>query len=98
MFFRFHSNHFSRATKKVAAGLFIVAMLFMGFAALIFAIPELFGYLAAIAFFLIGLSLLGYAVRLFAAAGDIEKQVEEPEQESYRRNVQIHSEIESEDF
>ena len=61
----------------------------MGFAILIIALPALFAALAAGVFFLIGLSIIGYAIKLFVA---IKKMGGGNSDDSdYRENVNIHS-------
>ncbi len=86
--FKFYHNQISRATRSFAAGVFIVGMILIGFAMLIIALPALFAALAAGVFFLVGLSIIIYAVKLFIAANRIDKSGQDDE--PYRSNVQIH--------
>ena len=99
MVFRFHTRQLSQATRGLAATVFIVGMLLIGFAMLIFALPELFAYLAAGVFFFVGLSILFYAVRLFLAASAMDRaanRAPEPDMPAgdepvvYRKNVTVH--------
>ncbi|MBN1817868.1 MAG: hypothetical protein JW828_10945 [Sedimentisphaerales bacterium] len=76
MVFRLYTKQISQATRGLAAGIFIVGMLLIGFAMLIFALPELFAYLAAGVFFFIGLVTLGYALRLFIAASSMDRHAQ----------------------
>ncbi len=96
MVLRFHTRQLSQATRGLAATVFIVGMLLIGFGMLIFALPELFAYLAAGVFFFVGLSIIVYAVRLFLAASAMDRaadQAPEPptgdEPVVYRKNVSV---------
>jgi len=101
MIFRFYTRQLSQATRGLAATVFVVGMLLIGFAMLIFALPELFAYLAAGVFFFIGLSVIVYAVRLFMTASAMDRAADaagepgggEPtgdEPVVYRKNVTMH--------
>ena len=87
MFFRFRSSEISKATNSIAAGIFIVGMVLIGFGVLIIALPALFAALAAGIFFLVGVSIIGYAIRLFVTI----KRMQGPDDDEYRHNVEIHS-------
>ncbi len=92
MAFKFYTNQLSQATRGLAAGVFIVGMLLIGFAMLIFALPVLFGYLVAGVFCFIGLSVLGYAIKLFIAASRMDQNFSSaPDQEgqpmTHRKHV-----------
>jgi multisubunit Na+/H+ antiporter MnhC subunit len=96
MVFRFYTKQISQATRGIAATVFVVGMLLIGFAILIFALPELFAYLAAGVFFLIGLSVIGHAVRLFFIASGMDRNMtadpnQQGQPETYRKNVTIHT-------
>jgi len=101
MVFRLYTKQISQATRGLAAVVFVAGMLLIGAAMLIFAIPELFGYLMAGIFCLVGLSVLGFAVRLFIAASKMDKNTPNTsgptdelggtnEPVVYRKNVQVH--------
>ncbi|AQT67095.1 hypothetical protein STSP2_00235 [Anaerohalosphaera lusitana] len=99
MFFRFSTNRFSQATNSIAATVFIVGMLLLGFSLFIFAVPELIGYIVAALFFLAGVSVLGYAVRLFIMAHQFNRRMgQDRGDRSYRRNVEIHVPDEDRDY
>ena len=83
--FRFYSNQLSQATRKIATVAFIAGMMLIGFGILIMALPELFALLAAIFFFIAGIGVMSYAVRIFCAASKISKQ-----EDVFRHNVKIH--------
>lgn len=89
MMFRFHSSQFSKATRGIAASIFIVGMLFIGFGVLILALPPLFIALAAGVFFLIGLSVIGYSIKLFFILKKMQQKPHDPN-DAYRNNVTIH--------
>jgi len=52
--FRFYTNMMSQASRSAASGILVVGLLLIGFGALILALPELFAFLAAALFFLVG--------------------------------------------
>ena len=87
MFFKFRSSEISKATNSIAAGIFVVGMLLIGFGILIFALPKLFALLAAGVFFMAGISVIGYAIRLFVTI----KKMQNMGEDEYRQNVEIHS-------
>lgn len=89
MFFGYSSKDISKATNTIAAGIFIVGMVLIGFGVLIIALPELFALLAAAVFFIIGLSVIGYAIRLFVTIKKMQGM--DGNNEIYRENVEIHS-------
>lgn len=85
--FRFHSNQFSQATKGVASGVLTLGIALLCFGGLIIALPAVFIFIAAGFFFLIGMSVVGYAIRLFLTARQMDKATGG---DSYRVNVNIH--------
>ncbi len=87
MFFKFRSSEISKATNSIAAGIFVVGMMLIGFGILIFALPKLFAWLAAGVFFMAGISVIGYAIRLFVTI----KKMQNMGEDGYRQNVEIHS-------
>ena len=66
--FRLYSNTFSRATRGVAAFLFTIALILIGFGVLIIAFPEIFAVLAATIFFIAGGSCAIFAFKVFIAS------------------------------
>ncbi|MCK4999377.1 MAG: hypothetical protein KAS23_07575 [Anaerohalosphaera sp.] len=89
MVFRFYSNQVQKASNSIAAGIFIVGMLLIGFGVLIYLLPDFFATLAAIVFFMIGLSIIGYAIRLFVATRKMSDL--SSNNSDYRENVDIHT-------
>ena len=71
--FRFHSNQFSQATKGVASGVLTLGLALLCFGGLIIALPAVFIFIAAGFFFLIGVSVVGYAIRLFLTARQMDR-------------------------
>ena len=87
--FRFYSNQLSQATRKISGIVFIVGLLLIGFGLLIMALRDLFVLLAASLFFLAGICTIGYAVRIFFAAGKMSRH-----DDAFRDNVKIHNPFE----
>ncbi len=87
--FRFHMNMLSQASRAVAATVMVVGMLLIGFAMIIAALPEIFAYLAAAVFFLVGLASIIFAIRMFWAQHRLDKSTPD-DVEVYRENVRIH--------
>ena len=81
----------SRASRSVASGIFILGLMMVGFGFVIYVFPEFFATLAAIVFFLAGLSCAITAIKIFWVTHKIGKTPYD-ESERYRKNVQIHTE------
>jgi len=90
MVFRSYTNIFSRASRPIATGIFILGLLLIGFGVLIIALPELFALLAAMVFFAAGAGCAITAVKIFIAQRRLNKFWRKQPQD-YRKNVQIHS-------
>jgi len=91
MSFRFYTNVVSQASRTVAAGMFIVGLLLIGFGVIIAALPEVFAYLAAAMFFLAGIGCGVTAVKIFWAQRKLDKAASD-DSSDYRKNVRIHIE------
>jgi hypothetical protein len=91
MVFRHYTNAISQASRNVAAAIFIVGMMLIGFGFMIYLLPKFFATLAAAVFFIAGIGCGITAVKIFWAAHKIDKADSEPH-EPYRENVQIHIE------
>lgn len=91
MSFRFYTSAISRASKSIAAGIFIVGLVLIGFAVIILALPEIFAFLAAAVFFVAGLGCGITAVKIFLAQRHLDK-ISSDDSRQYRENVQIHIE------
>jgi hypothetical protein len=96
MVFRYYTNMISQASRNIAAMIFIVGLLLIGFGVIIVALPELFAYLMAGVFFVAGIGCGITAVKIFWTAKKID-QADSNSPEPYRENVQIHIE-EHDDF
>ena len=83
------TNPFSQASRAVAGWIFIVGLLLVGFGVIIIALPEIFALLAAVVFFIAGVSCLVIAVKIFLAQRKLDKINYEYSKEE-RKNVQIH--------
>ena len=91
MSFRFYTNAIAQASRSIAAEIFIVGLLLVGFGIIIIALPELFAMLAAIIFFVAGIGCTVTAVKIFFSFRKINK-FNSDDSQSYRKNVEIHTE------
>jgi len=89
--FRFYTNAISQASKRIAAGIFILGLVLIGFGVIIIALPEIFALLAAVVFFIAGAGCATTAIRIFLTQRKIDKAGSE-QPGSYRKNVRIHTE------
>ena len=85
--FKYCSSQFSQATKGVASGVLTLGVALLCFGGLIVALPAIFIFIAAGFFFLIGMSVVGYAIRLFLTAHQMDKANGAG---NSRENVRIH--------
>ena len=92
MSFRFYTNVISQATRTIAAGIFIVGMVLIGFGFMIYFLPKFFATLAAVVFFIAGLGCGITAVKIFLAQRKLDKMSSDDGITGYRRNVRIHTE------
>ena len=91
MNFRLYTNAISQASRGVAAGIFIVGLVLIGFGFMIYLLPKFFATLAAIVFFVAGLGCGITAVKIFLALRRLDK-INSDDSQVYRKNVQIHTE------
>jgi len=91
MVFRFYSNTLSRASRGVAATIFVAGLLLIGFGLLIIALPELFALIAALMFFIAGGGCALTAAKIYFTQRRIDKMSAGGDQ-PYRENVDIHDE------
>jgi len=91
MSFRFWINAISQASRGVAAGIFVVALLLIGFGVVILALPEIFAFLAAAVFFGAGIGCAITAVKIFLAQRRLDKLTDNKSY-GYRENVEIYTE------
>jgi hypothetical protein len=88
----------SQASRGLASGIFIVGLMLIGFGMIIFALPELFAFLAAAIFFIAGGSCAIAAIKIFLAAKRMD-DYDSGYPNEYRKNVHIHhSELDDNDF
>jgi len=92
MSFRFYTNVISQATRTIAAGIFIVGMVLIGFGFMIYLLPKFFATLAAVVFFIAGLGCGITAVKIFLAQRKLDKMSSDDGITGYRSNVRIHTE------
>ena len=94
MSFRFYTNAISQASRTIAAGIFIVGLLLIGFGFIIYLLPEFFATLAAIIFCVAGVGCAITAVKIFLALRRLDK-INSDDSLDYRgtrKNVRIHIE------
>jgi hypothetical protein len=91
MSFRFWTNAVSEASRRVAAVIFIVGLLLIGFGVVILALPEIFAFLAAAVFFVAGAGCGVTAIKIFLAQRELNK-LNTDDSQGYRENVHIHTE------
>jgi len=91
MSFRFYTNAVSQASRRFAAGAFIVGLLLIGLGAVILALPEIFAFLAALVFFIGGIGCAVTAVKIFLAQRKLDK-MQSDDSQCCRKNVHIHGE------
>lgn len=91
MSFRFYTNAISRASRKLAAGIFVAGLLLIGFGLLVYVLRELFAILAAVIFFAAGFGCTITATKIFLAQRKLNK-INRDDSGAYRENVQIRIE------
>jgi len=91
MSFRFYTNAISQASRTIAAGIFIVGLVLIGFGFMIYLLPRFFATLAAAVFFIAGLGCGITAVKIFLAQRHLDK-ISTDDSQDYRKNVKIHIE------
>jgi hypothetical protein len=87
MWFHSYTNILSQASRTVAMGILTVGLVLIGFGAVIVAFPEVFAFLAAAVFFVVGLSLALAALKMLWAQRHLSRGSPVP----YRHNVRIHT-------
>lgn len=90
MNFRYYSNTISQASRNVAAGLFIIGLLLIGFGFLVYILRELFAMLFAAVFVVAGVGCGITAFKIFLIQRRLDQKIDS--EEPYRENVQIHIE------
>ena len=90
MVFRYYSNFVSHASKSFAIGTFIIALLLIGFGVVILAFPEVFAFLAAFLFFVMGIGCVGTAIKIYMMHRRLGG-MDSNDLNSYRKNVRIRN-------
>ncbi len=93
MFFRYYTDAISQASRRIAAAIFIVGLLLVGFGVVILALPEIFAFLAAAVFFIAGIGCAITAIKIFLAQRQLDK-LNQDDSQGHRRNVRVHTEEE----
>jgi len=88
--FRFYTNMMSQASRSAASGILVVGLLLIGFGALILALPELFAFLAAAVFFLVGGGCATIAIKILWVQWRLDRMTSDDGSDAYRKNVRIH--------
>jgi hypothetical protein len=88
--FSFYSNMLSLASRSLASGILIVGLLLIGFGTLILAFPEVFALLAAMVFFVAGVSCAMIAIKIFWMQRRLDRFGSHDDEEAHRINVRIH--------
>lgn len=89
MSFRFYTNMVSQASRTIAAGIFMVGLVLIGFGFMIYLLPKFFATLAAVVFFIAGAGCAATAIKIFWAQKQLDK-MNTDDSNQYRDNVQIH--------
>ena len=89
MVFRYYTNAISNASKSIAWGIFVFALMLVGFGVLIMAFPQVFAMIAAVVFFIAATGCIGTALKIYLAQRHINKMTRDDSDE-YRENVRIH--------
>lgn len=87
MVFRFYNSAVSQASRSLAYSILVIGLMLMGFGVIIAAMPEVFAYLAAAVFFVLGLGCALTALKIYLAHRRLSRAA--PPQ-VYRDNVRIH--------
>ena len=91
MSLRFYTNVISQASRAIAASIFIVGLVLIGFGFMIYLLPKFFATLAAVVFFVTGAGCGITAVKIFLAQRKLDK-LNSDDSQGYRKNVQIRTE------
>ena len=89
MVFRYYSSAVSQASRSLAYGILVIGLMLMGFGVIIAAMPEVFAYLAAAVFFVLGLGCALTALKIYLAQRRMCTP-QSPSSDVYRDNVRIH--------
>ena len=91
MVFRYYQSAVSQASRSLAYTVFVIGLMLMGFGAIIAAMPEVFAYLAAAVFFIMGLGCAMTALKIYLAHRRMCMHTPESSATgTQRENVRIH--------
>ncbi len=91
MSFNFYTNAVSRASRGLAATIFILGLILIGFGFLIYVLRDLFAILFSIIFCIAGVGCAITAVRILWAMRKFSR-INSDGSSAHRENVQIHIE------
>ncbi len=89
MVFRFYNSAVSQASRSLAYTILVIGLMLMGFGVVIIAMPEVFAFLAAAVFFMLGLGCAMTALKIYLAQRRMCRP-ESPRPDECRDNVRIH--------
>ncbi len=91
MGFRYYTNIISQASRTIAAGIFTVGLVLIGFGFMIYLLPKFFATLAAVVFFVAGAGCGITAIKIFLTQRKLDR-LNSDDSQRYRKNVQIRTE------
>ena len=92
MVFRFYNSAVSQASRSLAYAILVIGLMLMGFGVVIIAMPEVFAFLAAAVFFIMGLGCAMTALKIYLAQRRMCTRTPESRATgAQRENVRIHA-------
>jgi O-antigen ligase len=91
MFYRSYTNAVSQASKTASAWFVVVGLILIGFGMLVWVLKDIFAFLAAALFFVVGFFCGVTGIKIYLAQRQLDK-MNETDADSYRKNVRIHRE------
>ena len=88
MFLRFYSDAMSGLSRAMAAGIFMVGLVLVGFGVLIAAFPQVFAYIAAAVFFTVAFGCFVTAAKIFLTHRRMTRLMRDDSDDG-RKNVHI---------
>ncbi|MBE0535241.1 MAG: hypothetical protein IH624_06180 [Phycisphaerae bacterium] len=89
MVFRFYSSQLSQATRSLALWVFVGGLVLMGFGLLTILLRDVFIFIVAGLFFVAGLVVMSWGVRLLIAALRMGRRPRQAGPGAYRENVSV---------
>jgi hypothetical protein len=91
MVFRYYNSAVSQASRSLAYAILVIGLMLMGFGVVIIAMPEVFAFLAAAVFFIMGLGCAMTALKIYLAHRRMCMRTPESHAaDAPRENVRIH--------